>query len=80
MDGKHLGLHAIKCIKCPYRLGTIKCVLNPCIECLAKKLKTHPFQTPVEIHEGQICPKCGGNRFKDGKCMNCGSKQRIRRL
>lgn len=70
----HFPIHAIKCIKCPYRLGTIKCVINPCIECLEQKRKTHPFPTPVEIHENVICKKCGSNTFKDGKCAICGSK------
>lgn len=69
-----------KCLDCPYYLGTIKCIKDPCIECKLQKCKNHPFPTPVEIHEGQICAKCGSNRFKDGKCINCGSKQRISRL
>lgn len=62
-----------KCKTCPYHLGKIKCIHNPCIECNQSNRKTHPFPTPIEIHEGIICRKCGSNRFKDGKCAICGS-------
>ena len=53
-----------KCQNCPYHLGLIKCVLNPCIECSLQKRKTHPFKVQIEIHEGQICAKCGSNHYK----------------
>lgn len=36
-----------KCKKCPYRLGEIKCVTNPCPKCKASGSKTHPFPKPV---------------------------------
>jgi len=62
-----------KCKTCPCHLGKIKCIHNPCIECNQSNRKTHPFPTPIEIHEGIICRKCGSNRFKDGKCAICGS-------
>ena len=65
-----------KCLTCPYKLGTIKCKLDPCIDCKLQNRKEHPFPIPVEIHEGVICAKCGSNRFKDGKCAVCGSTQR----
>lgn len=32
------------------------------------------FPTPVIISERYICSRCGGNRFYDGKCVNCGRK------
>lgn len=33
----------LKCLKCPYKLGLIKCVLDPCQEYKASKSKKHPF-------------------------------------
>lgn len=33
----------LKCLKCPYKLGLIKCTSNPCPECKASKSKKHPF-------------------------------------
>ena len=33
----------LKCIRCPYHLGYIKCVRDPCIECMQSGRKTHPF-------------------------------------
>lgn len=33
----------LKCLKCLYKLGLIKCVQNPCPECKASKNKTPPF-------------------------------------
>ena len=33
----------LKCLKCPYCLGTIKCVTNPCPQCKASKSKKPPF-------------------------------------
>ena len=40
----------LKCLKCPYKLGLIKCVQNPCPECKASKSKKHPFPE-AEIKE-----------------------------
>ena len=34
----------MKCLNCPYRLGLVKCVRTPCIECMREGRKTHPFQ------------------------------------
>ena len=34
----------LKCMRCPYHQGKIKCVQNPCIECMQSKRITHPFQ------------------------------------
>lgn len=34
----------LKCIRCPYHLGYIKCVRDPCAECMKSKRRTHPFQ------------------------------------
>ncbi|MBR3046163.1 MAG: hypothetical protein IKH27_12485 [Oscillospiraceae bacterium] len=33
----------LKCLKCPYYLGQIKCIVSPCRECIMSKRKTHPF-------------------------------------
>jgi hypothetical protein len=32
-----------KCKKCPYKLGIIKAIENPCIACRSSGRKTHPF-------------------------------------
>ena len=80
MGVNQFRIHALKCVKCPYRLGKIKCIQNPCIECMGQKRKTHPFPIPVEIHERLICEKCGSNRFKDGKCIVCGSEKKNKLL
>lgn len=32
-----------KCKICPYHLGTIKCVTDPCPQCKARKSKKTPF-------------------------------------
>ena len=34
----------IKCLKCPYYLGKIKCIVSPCEECILSGRKTHPFE------------------------------------
>lgn len=36
-------LFGIKCMKCPYYLGIIKCIISPCTECILLKRKKHPF-------------------------------------
>ena len=36
-------LHGIKCVKCTYYLGKIKCVTDPCIECVSSNRKKNPF-------------------------------------
>ena len=64
-----------KCLTCPYKQGLIKSMRNPCIQCRSSGRKTHPFPMPVEIREGEICVKCGSNRFMNGKCVKCGAKQ-----
>lgn len=33
----------LKCLKCPYKLGLIKCVTDPCLECKERKSKKPPF-------------------------------------
>ena len=33
-----------KCLKCPYYLGYIKCIVSPCKECILNKRKTHPYE------------------------------------
>ncbi len=37
-------IHALKCIKCPYRLGMVENGLTPpCAECMNSKRVTPPF-------------------------------------
>ena len=36
-------LYGLKCTKCPYYHGLIKCIKSPCTECIISKRKTHPF-------------------------------------
>lgn len=36
-----------KCKKCPYKLGIIKTIENPCIACRSSGRKTHPFPEPT---------------------------------
>ncbi|MBR6624248.1 MAG: hypothetical protein IKK91_10200 [Ruminococcus sp.] len=36
-----------KCRKCPYKLGVIKFIENPCPECRNSGRKTSPFPEPV---------------------------------
>lgn len=40
----------LKCLKCPYKLGLIKCVTDPCLECKERKSKKPPFPE-AEIKE-----------------------------
>ena len=40
----------LKCLKCPYKLGLVKCIKSPCPECKANKSKKHPFPE-AEIKE-----------------------------
>lgn len=44
----------LKCCKCPYRLGKIKCEINPCLQCKSSKCKKPPFPE-AEIKEETIC-------------------------
>ena len=37
----------LKCMKCPYKLGLIKCITNSCTECKASKSK----KTPISVAE-----------------------------
>lgn len=41
-------LHGIKCLKCPYYLGKIKCLKDPCQECMKRKNKKHPFSDQIK--------------------------------
>jgi len=36
-----------KCKQCPYHLGLIKTLVDPCIKCRMEKRKTPPFPTPI---------------------------------
>ena len=44
----------IKCLKCPYKLGLVKCLIDPCPQCKESKCKKPPFPE-VEIKEDKIC-------------------------
>ena len=37
----------LKCKKCPYKIGLIKCIENPCPECRKAGRKSPPFPEPV---------------------------------
>ena len=38
-----------KCKDCPYKLGVVKCVVSPCIDCIASGSKVHPFKDTKEM-------------------------------
>gem|GEM_PF-3748927 len=38
----------VKCLTCPYYLGHIKCLVNPCKECILNKRKKHPFENMIK--------------------------------
>ena len=40
--------HKVKCLKCPYYLGIMKCVKSPCKECLLSNRKNHPFEEMIK--------------------------------
>lgn len=44
----------LKCLKCPYKLGLIKCPVSPCPQCKESKSKKPPFPE-AEIKEEKIC-------------------------
>lgn len=44
----------LKCLKCPYKLGLVKCIKSPCPECKASKSKRPPFPE-AEIKEEKTC-------------------------
>jgi len=67
----------LKCSVCPYKLGIIKCVVNPCIECRMRNSSEHPFPDIKIIHENKQCPDCGSNHFIGNKCAVCGKKIKI---
>ena len=48
---KLLGL---KCLKCPYYLGQIQCIVSPCRECVLTGRKTNPFD-----FQRRIMIRCG---------------------
>lgn len=69
------AIAVLKCMTCPYKLGTIKCVVNPCIQCSQSGRESHPFrQDSVMIHEKYRCTYCGSNKVKGHVCANCGNK------
>lgn len=48
-------LNSIKCKKCPYKLGVIKCIENPCIKCQDSKRKKHPFpEADIKFNRKQV--------------------------
>jgi len=40
--------HMSKCKECPYKIGLIKCVKNPCPDCIASGEKTDPFKSMIK--------------------------------
>lgn len=44
----------LKCRKCPYKLGEVKCKTNPCPECIASGRKKPPFQLSVILKESNM--------------------------
>jgi len=36
-----------KCKECPYHLGLIKCISDPCPSCRKRKDKSNPFPKPI---------------------------------
>ena len=61
-------MHGLKCLRCPYYLGQIKCVTDPCIECVRENRMKHPFGT---LPETARCPVCGGALDVRGTCPKC---------
>jgi len=46
-DGRDFRKKWKKCADCPYHLGRIQCVKDPCPACGASGVKKHPFPKPV---------------------------------
>lgn len=46
-----------KCADCPYRLGRVQCVKDPCPACRASGRKRHPFAEPQIVHSDSM--ECG---------------------
>lgn len=67
-------LNPKKCQTCPYKLGLVKPKLDPCIDCMMSKRKTHPFGTIAPTTVITFCPKCGGKIIVNGRCVLCGAK------
>lgn len=42
-----------KCKECPYKLGTVKCVENPCLQCIESGSSTNPFGKYVEKYDNK---------------------------
>lgn len=43
----------LKCRKCPYKLGVIKCIKTPCPECRSSGGKIHPFSEPIAKYDNK---------------------------
>ena len=49
------ALSMLKCMKCPYKLGLIKCPVNPCPQCISSKSKKPPFpETEIKSNKSII--------------------------
>lgn len=46
------GINMKKCKSCPFHLGKIKCITNPCPQCKETKSKKPPFPE-AEIKENK---------------------------
>ena len=68
-------LNPKKCQTCPYKLCLVKPKLDPCIDCMMSKRKTHPFPKIKTQTTDARCQKCGSFAVKNGKCALCGAKQ-----
>ena len=64
-----------KCRTCPYKLGQIKSITDPCIECKMSGRKDNPFARIKTRTTDTRCRKCGSLAVQNGKCALCGAKQ-----
>lgn len=63
----------IKCLKCPYKLGMVKCTRNPCPACRESGRKNHPFPEGRLVSEQKTCAACG-SLIIGGRCISCGKR------
>ena len=61
-------MHGLKCLRCPYYLGQIRCVTDPCVPCVTENRMSHPF---ASLTDQMRCPVCGGRLNAFGKCPKC---------
>lgn len=51
----------LKCITFPYKLGSVKCVKDPCVECRLSGRLTHPFKSKAVV-KNQGFPQCENSK------------------